>query len=54
MLTHTELSKMTEEEIIRYILELTGYNDIIFTVNEILEKNTENTENTKKILKINC
>jgi hypothetical protein len=38
MLTHDELMKMSEEEIIRYILEVTGYNDIIFTINETLEK----------------
>jgi hypothetical protein len=30
--------KMSEEEIIRYILELTGYNDIICIVNETLEQ----------------
>jgi hypothetical protein len=29
--------KMTDEEIIRYILELTGYNEIISVVNETLE-----------------
>jgi len=37
MLTRDELFTMDDDEIIRYILELTGYNDIIFTVNEILE-----------------
>ena len=37
MLTHEQLMKMTDEEIIRYILELTGYNEIISVVNETLE-----------------
>jgi hypothetical protein len=38
MLIHDDLMKMSDEEIIRYILEVTGYNDIIFIVNETLEK----------------
>jgi len=38
MLTHDELMKMSNEEIIRYILGVTGYNDIIFIINETLEK----------------
>lgn len=38
MYTHDELMKMSDEEIIKYILELSGYNDIIFTINKTLEK----------------
>ncbi len=38
MFTHEQLSKMSNEEIIRYILEVTGYNDIIYVVNKTLEK----------------
>ncbi len=38
MLTHEQLSKISDEEIIRYILELTGYNDIIYVVNKTLEE----------------
>lgn len=42
MLTYSELSNMSDEEIIRYILETIGYNDIIYTVNEILQKEEPN------------
>jgi hypothetical protein len=37
MFTHEELIKMSNEEIIRYILEVTGYNDIIYTIHKSLE-----------------
>jgi hypothetical protein len=38
MFTHDQLSNMSDEQIIRYILELTGYNDIIYVVNKTLEE----------------
>jgi hypothetical protein len=37
MLTTEELMNMPDEEIIRYILKLTGYNDIIYVVDQTLE-----------------
>lgn len=37
MYTDEILLKMSDEEIIRYILELSGYNDIIYTINKLME-----------------
>jgi len=38
MFTYEELLQMSDDEIIKYILELTGYNDIIYVVNKTLEE----------------
>jgi len=38
MLTYKQLSEMSNDQIILYILELTGYNDIIYVVNKTLEE----------------
>jgi len=38
LLTYDELLELTDDNIIRYILELTGYNDIIYEVNRALEE----------------
>jgi hypothetical protein len=38
MLTRVQLLQMNEDKVIRYILELSGYNDIINIVHENLEK----------------
>ncbi len=38
MNTHEDLLKMSEEQIIRYILDLSGYNDIIYVMNKTLEE----------------
>lgn len=49
MLTHYELMNISDEEIIRYILELSGYNDIIYVINKTLEAETE-AETDSKII----
>jgi len=35
MLSEKELMKMSEEEIIRYIVSLSGYNDIFLIANQL-------------------
>jgi len=40
LLTNEELLKMTNEQIIRYILGLTGYNDIIYIIHKTLDEET--------------
>jgi len=38
MYSESELFNLTDEEIIKYILELSGYNDIIYTVKMTLKQ----------------